>query len=384
MSFTSILLTILWLVIIPVWVGGIFSFRNKGFVFEGCSNEGNGYKQTGIIIWSWFLGQLLLWCAFQFITVWIILHKNRFEFVVKYYTICVAVLCVISLVVNVVRIIRKKSIFSSGVSADSVESRFNSVKGEDTSKDKKLITVAWIVFGIVLLLQVVLQSVFSYMDADDAYYVSEAVAIESSNNMYRFIPYTGMTTDMDYRHSLEPFPAWVAFISKITGTKVVSMAHILLPTFFLPLTYGVYAIMGSRILAKNKSKLPIYLIIIEILVMFSLYSSKVPEKFFITRIRQGKATITSLIIPGIILCLFLILEYARDKRRTDIAVWIMLFMLSAAGCLCSTLGALLCVVPVALVAIMMIFAYKTGRQLLPMFLGCMPCFVFAVLYIINQ
>lgn len=405
MTLSSFLLTILWLIIIPVVAGGIFSFRSKGFVAEDAVSW-EKKSAVGIFLWSWLLGQLLLWCVFQVIAVWMILHEYLFTVVVKYYLISVVALCLISVVLNIVRVIRGRFIFIAGKAKEAE----TSIQAEDTKQvealsrntdsdkvfsetdqdskeikqERNIITVAWIVFFVVLAAQVVLQVVLAYMDADDAYYISEAVAIESSDYMYRLVPYTGLFTAMDYRHSLEPFPVWLAFVSRITGTQVVSMAHVFLPTVMLPLTYGAYSLMGHRVLGKKKKWLPIYMVIMEILVMFSLYSTKVPEKFFITRIRQGKSTISSLVIPGLFLCLFIVLEYAREKRRTDICVWIMLFMLSTAGCLCSTLGALLCALPVLIVAIMMVFVYKKGLHLIPMVIGCLPCFVYALLYLMNR
>lgn len=378
MTFFSVLLTILWLIVVPVVIGAVFAFRKNGFIADGCRQENTGFKLMGIFMWSWLFGQLLLWCIFQFIAVWTILHGGLFDAIVKKYTICVGVLCAASVAINMIMLFAKHSVFGAISRKEQ-----DHIKTEDTG-DKKLLIIVWCVFVLLLLLQMFLQVKLAYMDVDDSFYVSEAVTIESSNSMYHTIPYTGQYTDMDYRHSLEPFPAWLAFIARITGNKVVTMAHVLLPVILLPLTYGVYALVGSRVLGDKRKNLPIYLVVMELLVMFSLYSTMVPEKFFITRIRQGKSTIASLIIPGIILCLFLILDYARKKSRTDYAVWVMLFLLNAAGCLCSTLGALLCVIPIGIVAIMMVFAYKKGWHIIPMIVGCIPCVLFAVLYMLNR
>lgn len=387
MTLTSVLLTILWLIVVPVTAGSVFAFKKDGFITEGCRKEGNGRRQMGIILWSWFLGQLLLWCIFQIIAVWIILKKNDFSLIVKMYSGSTAVVCGVAIVVNVIRQI-KRHVITELMKIQTGEKdnlkRIANTKQQDNVNADKVMRVVWIVFAVILVLQTVLQVRLAYMDADDAYYVSEAVSMQASNRMYNLVPYTGITTEMDYRHSLEPFPAWLAFLSEVTGVRVVSMAHVLMPAILLPLTYGVYALMGNRVLGKNRDKLPIYLVVTELLVFFSLYSTKIPEKFFVTRIRQGKATIASLIIPGIILSLFLILDYAKEKKRTDLNVWIMLFMLNTAGCLCSTLGALICVMPIAIVAVMMIFAYKKGWHLIPMIIGCMPCLLFAALYVLNR
>lgn len=391
MTFTSVLLTILWLMLIPTVVGSAFTLSRKGFIAEGMRSYKTGMRLMGIFMWSWLFGQLLLWCLFQILAVYEIIQKNRFSKIVREYTIVVIALCVIAVATNVIREIKGRTV--TGLISGRL-TEFGVVREEkgtkrDDSPDKssddntKLLVWAWIIFAVLLVVQVVLQAVLAYMDADDSYYVSEAVAINSSDNMYTLIPYTGQTTEMDFRHSLEPFPAWLAFISRISGTNVTSMAHVLLPVLLLPLTYGIYAIIGSRMLGMKKSYLPLFLVAVELLTMFGLYSTRNPEKFFVTRIRQGKSALASLIIPAIILCLFLILDYAKKKKRTDIRLWIMLFMLNTAGCLCSTLGALLCAIPVAVVAIIMVFAYRKGWHLIPMMIGCTPCLVYALLYLIR-
>ena len=299
MTFTSVLLTILWIVAVPAFAGSVFTLSNRGFIAEGIREEGGGRQLIGIFMWSWFLGQLLLWCSFQIIAVWEIINKNRFPGIVRKYSVAVAVFGVLALAVNVFRYVRKKGLILS------LKNAKNSGEG-----GSGMVNAAWVVFTVLLVIQIVLQVVLAYMDVDDSFYVSEAVSISSSDKMYNLIPYTGQTTEMDFRHSLEPFPAWIAYVSKITGCNVTSMAHVMLPALLLPLTYGTYALMGSRILGDKKKNLPVYLIVMELLVAFGLYSSKSPEKFFLTRIRQGKSALASLIIPGIILCLFMILDYA--------------------------------------------------------------------------
>lgn len=377
MGISSVFLTILWLVCIPIAVGSFFTLTSKNFVTENLVDKKGVLRSAELLMWSWFLGQLFLWCIFQIISVIEILRKSKFDRIVKEYTVIAIAAVIVALIFGIVRQIKSKIItglFFPNTGAKS--------EGSENNKSK-VILVAWIAFWVLLVAQMVLLCVLAYMDVDDSFYVSEAVSINSSNNMYNLIPYTGMTTEMDFRHSLEPFPVWLAYISRMTKNNVTVMAHVLLPVFMLPLTYGTYALMGSRLLGTNRKNLPVFLVVTELLVMFSLYSTKSPDKFFITRIRQGKATLASLILPGIVMCLFLILQYAKENRRTDFRIWIMLFMLDTAGCLCSTLGALLCVIPVAVVAVMMIFAYKKGWHLIPMIIGCLPCLVYALLYVVK-
>ena len=70
MTLWSVLLSILWLVIIPVVVGASFGF---------------GQKLWEKAVWSWLFGQLFLWSVFQAIAVFEVSKGNSFLELKKYY-----------------------------------------------------------------------------------------------------------------------------------------------------------------------------------------------------------------------------------------------------------------------------------------------------------
>ena len=88
-----------------------------------------------------------------------------------------------------------------------------------------------------------------------------------------------------------------------------------------------------------------------------------------------------MILPGLILALFLILKSLGEDKKIDFRLYILLFTLNVSGCLCSTLGALLCALPVFICAVLGAIMFKKVRHLLPMAVSCVPCAVFALMYL---
>lgn len=167
----------------------------------------------------------------------------------------------------------------------------------------------WVLAGVLLLVQLVLAVLMVYGDGDDAYYVAISAAAEESGRMYQKIPYTGMHTELDVRHGLAPFPIWIAWLAQMTGITTVIVAKTLVPVALISMTYGVFYLLGSRVLfagegayRKKKWALPAFLLCTEVLVLFGDYSYYTVENFMIARSRQGKAALGSILIPMIFSC----------------------------------------------------------------------------------
>ncbi len=379
MNPVSVISSIAVLVILPVIAG-------SGIVFAGDTVK---RRLPGKLIFSWLFGQLVFWCIFQFIAVFNIIRSNSYETIKKEYLLAAGAVCFISAAVFVVSLLTEKGRVKRGnagsgiVPGNALSDRaadgkiIAGMSGVMNTPEKIVAVIA--VAGIVV--QVVLQIVLAYMEVDDSYYVSEAAGAIGADMLYYRIPYTGITTGFDARHALAPFPIWLALISDICGMRVVSMAHVMIPALFLPLTYLVYGLFGYILLEKNRRFLPVFMLFTELLVTFGFYSYMTPEKFFITRLREGKATIASLIIPGIIMCLYMIIRSLGDDKERRVKAYILLFILNVSGCLCSTLGALVCAMPVAICGILSAIMYKKIRHLIPLAICCLPCLLFAIMYL---
>ncbi|MBQ8138916.1 MAG: hypothetical protein IJ195_05620 [Lachnospiraceae bacterium] len=385
MNFLNTCAALLMLTLLPIVAG-------MGFIVPFKSLGGEEKKRIFFdIIWSWFFGQLLLWCIFQPIAVRLVLKSERIQALRKEYLVGVGIVVLVSVVLCVVGMILNKKRGEDAlykgwrINSESEGTLASSEKPAQVvdigGRNEKMLRVIAIVVVALIVIQAFLQVFLAYMEVDDAFYVTEAVSSAAGVPFYERIPYTGAYTGGDFRHGLAPFPLWLAFISVFTGLNATSLSHVVLPPVHLLLTYGEFALIGRTILGKNKKYLPVFMLLICFLNLFGFTSYMTPEKFFMTRIREGKATIASMILPGLILALFLILKSLGENKKIDFRLYILLFTLNVSGCLCSTLGALLCAVPVFICAVLGAIMFKKIRHFLPMAISCVPCAVFAFMYL---
>lgn len=378
MNFLNTCSALIMLTLLPIVAG-------MGFIVPFKSLDGEEKKSIFFdIIWSWFFGQLLLWCVFQPIAVRQVLKSGRIEALRKEYLIGVGIVLIASIVLCVVGMIVQKKrgrvlYYLSGKAVS--EKGSGTFETGECGKLEKALRILAIVVVALIVIQAFLQVFLAYMEVDDAFYVTEAVSSAAGVPFYERIPFTGAYTVGDFRHGLAPFPLWLAFISNFTGLNATSLSHVVLPPVHLLLTYGEFALIGRAVLGKNKKYLPVFMLLISILNLFGFTSYMTPEKFFLTRIREGKATIASMILPGLILALFLVLKSLGENKKIDFRAYLLLFVLNVSGCLCSTLGALLCAVPVFICAVLGAIMFKKVRHLLPMAISCAPCAVFALMYL---
>ena len=226
--------------------------------------------------------------------------------------------------------------------------------------------------------------VFYFWGNDDAFYVAVSSIAAESNEMYSKLPYTGGSTGLDYRHGLAPFPLWLAFLSRISGLKAVTVCHIAAPLMLIPMTYGIYWLIGRKLCKKGrKDKLPLFLIFTELLVLFGDYSIYSVENFMIARSRQGKAALGSIIFPFLIYVFLLLLERLEEKEKAEWMLWVLLACTVTSACLCSTLGAFLVCLVTAVVGLCSAVCYRQWKFLFPMAACCIPAVFFALLYLIS-
>lgn len=348
-----ILLLGILLLVIPVIVGSLFAGVDKRL------------KKLPLM---WISGQMLLWAGFQVITVPLILKEERFSRVVQLYLAYMAVLVLAALVFYVIR--KKKG----GASLRLVN---NGMRAQ-----KRGCYLAWAVFWGLLLFQLVQALRLAYADGDDAFYVAVATVTEESDTMYIKSAYTGGTTILDARYGLAPFPIWIAFLARVSGIRTVSVAHMAVSPVLIAMTYAIYYLLGSRLFAKHKERIPLFLIFTELLVLFGDYSIYTVERFMIERSRQGKAALGSIVIPLLILLLFLLLEKLQENQKVPFSYWALLFCTLTTACLCSTLGTLLTCMLTAVTGLCGAFCYKRWKFLFPLAVCCAPCIGFSILYVL--
>lgn len=350
----QILILAVLLLLVPTVVGG---------TAPGVEREGT-WNGAGLI-WRWVSGQIILWAGFQVICVPMILAQRRFRDVVVFFSGYMAMMVIVSVVVGIRR-----------HAGGSISKRVSYVGRE---KDNVAILLWGCVVGLVLL-QLVLACLLSYEEGDDAFYVAMSTITASSDNLYQTLPYTGATTGLDVRHGLAPMPVWVAYLSKISGMQAVTVAQIALPLVLILMTYGIYFLLGRQLFSDGRRKLPLFLLVLQFLVLFGGYSTYSAENFLLVRTGQGKSVMANIVIPFLLYLLLTTMEKLQIKEKISIGLWLMIGFTMVAGCLCTTQGALLVCILLGTVGLCMTVCYRRMRLLLPVAGCCIVPVFFALLY----
>lgn len=366
------------LLVVPTIVGTLF------FATE---------SKTNSLIFAWVSGQMLLWAGFQVIAVPFILKEKTLSRIVMLYAVYQAILLLLAVAVGLYRMGKRSGLGkgwksswekgwkNGGTLAGNQHQGLHAVPDQNGTK-RVLRYGLWAVFALLLIFQLVQAVRLAYADGDDAYYVAVASIANASDTMYRKSVYSVGMMSVDARYGLAPFPIWIAFLARVTGLPTVSVAQVGLPLVLIPMTYGIYYLIGRRLFAKKGGLLPLFLIFGELLVLFSDYSFYTAENFMIARSRQGKAALGNIIIPMLLFLLYLWLEKMQEKRKVTWQDFLLLLSTATAACLCSTLAAFLTCMLIGITGICTAVYYKRFRFLIPMAACCIPCVMEALLYVL--
>lgn len=350
MTFAGVFKLCIWLLMIPVLVGSIFTDVDR---------------QAAKLPFRWISGQLCLWAGFQIICVPLVLAQKDYVNVVRLFSLYAGALAIIG-TVFCLKNKKRTGFWAAG-----------SEKVSRTGEEY----IAWGIFFVLLLFQLVQAVRLTYADGDDAFYVAVSTITENANTMYRKLPYTGGTTQLDARHGIAPFPVWISFLASVSGVRAVSVAHIAVPLAMITATYGIFYLLGDRLFSGKRERLPVFLVFAQLLVLFGDYSFYTAENFMLARSRQGKAALGNVVIPALFLLLLLLLERIKEGGKPSPGYWILLTAVMTSGCLCSTLGAMLTCMLTGIVGLCTAFCYRRFRLLVPLGLCCLPCVFFAALYL---
>ncbi len=306
------------------------------------------------ICFRWVSGQMILWAGFQVISVPLILAERPFHDVVLAFSGYMAAMFLLGVAAEIRRFAVRKP-----------EERQQRVRGE---RDPAVLFL-WCCAGGLLLLQLVLACLLAYEEGDDAYYVAVSTVTEYSDRMYYHLPYTGGTTSIDGRHSLAPMPIWVAYLARVSGMKVVTLAQIALPLALILMCGAIYLMLGRRLFPEGGKKLPLFLLFLQMLVLFGGYSTYSAENFLLVRTAQGKAILANIVIPFLFLLFLVILERLQEDGKTGAACWLLVGLTMVTGCLCSTQGTLLTCIFLGAAGSCAVICYRRWRLLIPM-AGC--------------
>lgn len=337
---------------LPVAVGGCLS---------SMFHENHGSRRYALPF-LWIGGQMILWAVFQLVCVPFVLLKKEFHQVVTVFGGLSVLMAIAGMVLW-------------------IQGNRRSLQVVNSHKVRK--NYLWIVFGILFVFQLVQAVRLAYGDGDDAYYVAVSTITEDAETMYRKLPYTGGSAAVDIRHGLAPFPIWIAFLARVSGIRAVSVAHVAMPLILIPMTYGIFYLLGREIFCKREQLLAPFMIMTAVLVLFGDYSMYTMEHFMLARSRQGKAALGSIVFPMLLFMLLLLLNRLQEKKKISFVYWILLCSVILTGCLCSTMGAFLLCLMVAVTGLCAAVSYRNWKVLIPLALCCTPCVCYMLLYVMS-
>lgn len=349
-----LLMAVTLLLVIPVIVGSLF----RRDVDKDMSGP----------VFQWISGQIFLWACFQLICVPMILLEIDYNVAAGGYSIVLAFI-VAAAVVLLVR--NRKS-----------ASAVTKIGGFD--RKKSVSTIFWIIFWAILIFQLVQAVRMTYGDGDDAFYVAISSITQDAQTMYHKHPYSGSSMELDMRYGLAPFPIWITWLADAAGIQAVSMAHVVVSAAMIAMAYGVFYLLGKILLKEKRDVLPLFLIFVELLVLFGDYSFYTVENFLIARSRQGKAALGSIVIPVLLLLLLLLVRKLQEGEEVSLKYYVLLAAVNITGCLCSTMGAMLCCLLAGITGLCAAVTYKQWKMLIPMALCCLPNVCYAALYLVLK
>jgi len=354
------LLFLLLVIVVPCLIGSGFSAFLK--------------EQKKSIGFMWISGCMTVWALFQVLCVYAIFRQgeNGYHFLHKYFLAGVVALALLG------GFIKSLSLFKGKKKKEESVARMALTK----RKPGKGKILGYCLFAGLLLFQLVMALVYTYGDGDDAFYVAVSTLTESSKTLYKLMPYSMGNTSMDMRHSLAPFPVWIAMLSDYCEVRAVIVAHTMLPPVLIGITYTIYYKIGEVLFEKQREKIPYFLSAAALLVLFGDTSFYTVENFMLARSRQGKAALGSIIIPMLIYLCMLIFKRMQDGEKTGIVLYLILALTVTAACLCTTLGTFLSCMLLGILGLCGAVGYRKWECIWKTALSCTPAVIFALFYLL--
>lgn len=334
-----------------------------GLLINGCFSEEN--RSIGI---SYISGFLILLATFQLITVPIVFADPwGFEGIVKIFTGLTTILTGLGVIQTLHMWRRGEKVFLEKIAMSS-----------KTGEEK----IQWGITFLLIIFQLFMAVTHASFDGDDAYYVVHSVITDETNTLYRILPYTGLSTSLDIRHSMAVFPIWIAYIARMTGIHATILSHTVLPLVLIPITYGIYYEIGKKMFQEKKEQLPVYMMFICILHIFGNVSIYSNATFLLMRTWQGKSILANMVIPAVFMILLWLFEGEPDKRKGRNVLWFMLFTVNIVAAMMSTASVFLNTVLIGIMAVVFAIKEKNKKILLQMAFSCIPCVTYALLYVL--
>ena len=325
-------------------------------------------KENRSIGTAYISGFLVLLAAFQLLAVPVVfLDPFGFPWIVKAFTILLVIATGSGIIFTLHLWRREGCVFQEKIFK---------------KKKSKIEMIQWGMVFLLIAFQLFMAVTRASFDGDDAYYVVQSVITDETDTLYRILPYTGLSTSLDMRHAMAVFPIWISYLARMSGIHATVMSHTVLPLCLITITYLIYYEIGKVLFREKEEQLPTYMIFMALLQMFGNVSIYTNATFFLMRTWQGKSMLANVVIPAVFLILLWLFEGEPDKRGKRIGLWILLFVVNIVAAMMSTASVFLNSLLIGVMALILSIQERNIRILFQMAGCCIPCVVYALLYVL--
>lgn len=188
--------------------------------------------------------------------------------------------------------------------------------------------IDWYLVLAVLLMGVQILAILLWAtpDSDDAFYSGLSSMCLAGDYVLKFDAYNGqMKVAIIDRYAISALPPYQASLQLLcSNLHHLFITHNLFPLFYMPLSYGLFYLVGQVISDGNREESHRYLFYLVLLHMFGNTFVFSPQNFLVTRIWQGKALFICISLP---MCYLLLTGlFACKKMKERIVYAILLFL----------------------------------------------------------
>ena len=323
-------------------------------------------------------GYLVLWTLIELIAVPVTICKVRFSvlaWVVSGLMAAMAVYGVIFLI--------KDFSYAKGAGKGALISVF---------KDKKLL-VLLIIFAVLFICFICMNSVTLFYDADDSRFLVSAGDIVRTDHILLTDPVTGKALDISYRDFkkdlISQWAVFIAYAAKVTGLSTTVFAHSVYPVISMLLIFGIYMLLFED--QKTEDKL-LAMILLIFLFIFGNYSTHSQETVSMIRVWQGKATLA---VFGVLTLIYLFrrLEISFGSssgiksRSGEWQSYVLLLAADLSMCLMSSMGIVIAAMMMIVYGFYVAFKVRKLRVAVAAVLLCVPnacLYIFSEIYTIER
>jgi len=323
-------------------------------------------KIDGTVVKNYLVGNIFMWALFQLVTVPLVLLKQNFLIVVTIINVAMFGICIWVL-------------FEEGVKKNAKCFRLSCWTSRFKKLEKSEIYALAVVFGMLGWLFYKIISL-QHTDADDSRFVVNAVDILRTNRMFLTDLITGQELKTWIGELIKdvtsPWAVYIAYYAKMTGISAVIMAHSVLPIPLILCGMSVFWLMAKEFFKNNITDCSVFMCFVILLNIYGYHSARTAERFFLTRIWQGKAVVASVAIPALfLLCMWL---YENEKKY---GYYILVAMLDMGMCLMSGMGIVIGAIMLGSIGLVYGITKKKWWLTVLLWAMCIPNMVY---FVINE